>query len=127
MENLLFDTNYSSFELMLMKVFAFLLISGLSIYVIWLILTKLLFTKSKHRKEINLRLIFLWSLFTYFILFNVYLFILLYINGIDSMHWTKMNFYPGIIAQLVIFLGLIIFFFIKRHSLLKLINEKSIN
>jgi hypothetical protein len=127
MENIFFDTSYTSLTEMLIKVIAFLLISGLLLYVIYLALTKLLFRKNKHRKEINLRLAFLWTIFAYFILFNVYIFVLFYKNGIDSLHWTSAKFYLGIIAQLTIYIGLLAYFFIKRHSLNKIINEKSIN
>ena len=127
MENIFFDTSYTSLADMLFKVFAFLLVSGLLLFVIYFALTKFLFRKSKHRKEINLRLVFLWTIFAYFILFNVYIFVLIYRNGIDSLHWTSAKFYLGIIAQLIIYIGLIVYFFIKRHSLKKIINEKSIN
>ena len=127
MENIFFDTNYTTFEQMLLKVFAFLFLSGILLYAIYFALAKVLFRKSKHRKEINLRLVFLWSLFAYFILFNVYIFVLMYRNGIYSMHWSSAKFYLGIIAQLIIYIGLIVYFFIKRHSLKKNINEKSIN
>ena len=127
MENIFFDTSYTSLATMLLKVITFLLVSGLLLYVIYFALTKLLFRKNKHRKEINLRLAFLWTIFTYFIVFNVYIFVLFYKNGIDSLHWTSAKFYLGIIAQLTIYIGLIAYFFIKRQSLNKLINEKSIN
>jgi hypothetical protein len=127
MDNIFFDTNYTTFEQMLLKVFAFLFVSGILLYVIYFALAKVLFRKSKHRKEINLRLVFLWSLFTYFIVFNVYIFVLFYRNGIDSLHWTTPKFYLGIIAQLTIYIGLLAYFFIKRQSLSKIINEKSIN
>ena len=127
MENIFFDTNYTSLTDMLIKVIAFLLVSGLLLFVIYFTLTKLLFRKNKHRKEINLRLVFLWTIFAYFILFNVYIFVLFYRNGIDSLHWANAKFYLGIIAQLTIYIGLLAYFFIKRHSLIKIINEKSIN
>ena len=127
MENIFFDTSYTSLTEMLIKVIAFLLISGLLLYVIYFALTKFLFRKNKHRKEINLRLAFLWTIFAYFILFNIYIFVLFYKNGIDSLHWTSAKFYLGIIAQLTIYIGLLAYFFIKRHSLNKIINEKSIN
>ena len=127
MENIFFDTSYTSLTDTLIKVTAFLLVSGLLLYVIYFCLTKILFRKSKHRKEINLRLAFLWTIFAYFILFNGYIFLLFYRNGIDSLHWANAKFYLGIIAQLTIYIGLVAYFFIKRHSLTKIINEKSIN
>lgn len=127
MENLFFNTEYTSIQQMLIKILAFLLSSGLLLYSIYLALTKLLFRKNKHRKEINLRLAFLWTIFAYFILFNVYIFVLFYKNGVDSFNWTSTEFYLGIIAQLTIYIGLLVYFFIKRHFLKKFINSKSIN
>lgn len=127
MEDIFFNTSYTSFQQMLIKVFTFILISGLILYLIYFVLTKFLFRKNKHRKEINLRLVFLWTIFAYFVLFNVYIFVLFYRNGIDSLHWTSAMFYLGIIAQLSIYICLIAYFFIKRLSLIKIINEKSIN
>ena len=127
MENIFFDTGYTSLQQMLIKVFVFLLTSGLLLYAIYFALTKLLFRKNKHRKEINLRLVFLWTIFAYFILFHVYIAVLFWKNGIDSFHWASPKFYLGITAQLTIYIGLLGFFFIKRHSLKKIINEKSIN
>ena len=127
MENIFFDTSYTSLTNTMIKVLAFLLVSGLLLYLIYFVLTKLLFRKNKHRKEINLRLVFLWAIFSCFILFNVYIFVLIYRNGIDSLHWSSAKFYLGIIAQIIIYIGLLAYFFIKRHSLSKIINEKLIN
>lgn len=127
MENIFFDTSYTSLSDMVLRVIAFLLMSGLLLYIIYFALTKLLFRKNKHRKEINLRLVFLWTLFTYFILFNVYLYYLFYRNGLDSLQWSSAKFYLGIIAQLTVYISLLAYFFIKRHSLNKIINKKSIN
>ena len=127
MENIFFDTSYTSLTNMMIKVLAFLLVSSLLLYLIYFVLTKLLFRKNKHRKEINLLLVFLWAIFSCFILFNVYIFVLIYRNGIDSLHWSSAKFYLGIIAQIIIYIGLLAYFFIKRHSLSKIINEKSIN
>lgn len=127
MEEIFFDTTYSNLPQLLIKVFAFLLASGILLYVIYFALSKILFRKSIHPKEVNLRLVFLWSLFTYFIVFNVYIFVLFYKNGIDSLHWTSAKFYLGIVSQFTIYIGLLVYFFIKRLSLTKIIKEKSSN
>lgn len=126
MENIFFDINYTTLTDLVIRVISFLLLSGVFLYAIYFALTKVLFRKSKHRKEINLRLTFLWTIFAYFIVFNIYIFALIYKNGVDSLNWTNMNFYLGMIAQLTIYFGLLVFFFIKRNSLKKIINEKSI-
>lgn len=125
MENIFFDITDISFQQMLFKLIVFLFVSGLIIYVTYLGLSKMLYRKSKQRKEIDFRLVFLWSLFVYFILFNVYFTFFIFIVGIDS--FSNGKFFLGIIVQILIFVSLIAIFFVKRHSLKKIINEKSIN
>ena len=126
MENIIFDTTYTTFDQMIIKVFYFLIISGFLIYIIYFTLSKVLFKKSSNRKEINLQLTFLWSLLEFFVAFNIYIFVLFYKNGIDSSRWTTLNFYFGIIAQIILYIGIIAYFFIKRNFLMRMINTKSI-
>ena len=127
MGNIFFDTSYTSLQQTLIKVGVFILVSIFLLWVIYFALCKLLFRKSKQRKELSLKIVFLWTLFAYFILFNVYLFMLFYRTGTDSLNFSSGRFYLGIIAQLTIYICLIVFFFIKRNSLKKIINGKSIN
>ncbi len=127
MDNLFFDSVYSNFQQLLIKIVAFVLLTGILLWIIDIIFTKFLFKRIKQRKEICLRLCFLWSISTYFILFNIYLFGFFYRTGIEAENFLKGNFYLGIMAQLVIYLGLIILYFVKRYSLNKIINDKSIN
>jgi hypothetical protein len=127
MDKILFDINYVSIVQTVIKIFAFLLLSGFLLYVIYFTLSKILFRKSKFRKEANLQLALLWSIFSYFILFNIYLFILVYRNGVDSLLWTNIKFYLGIMSQIIIFIGVLVYFFIKRHTLIKIIKERSLN
>ena len=127
MKDIFFNTDYTTLSAMLTKIIVFFTVSGILLYAIYFALTKFLYRKSKQRKELTLRLTFLWSLFVYFIVFNAYIFALFYRNGIDTLQWTNLKFYLGIMAQLLVFIGLIIFFYVKRHSLKKIINDKSIN
>ena len=127
MEDIFFNIVYSSLPDMLTKIFVFFAVFGFLLYIIYFALTKILFLKSSLRKELCLRLTLLWAIFSCFIVFIVYLFVLFYRNGPDSMLWSNPKFYPGIMAQLLIFAGFIIFFYIKRYSLKKIINDNSIN
>ncbi|MDR2773756.1 MAG: hypothetical protein LBC19_03245 [Tannerella sp.] len=127
MENLFFNIDYASFNQMLIKLGVFLLTNGLLIYACYFALSKLLFRKSRQRKELSLRLAFLWSLFAYFVLFNVYLFALIFVNGTDAFQWTAPKSYLGIAPQLTVYLGLTVYFFIKRKILKQIINNNSIN
>lgn len=127
MENLFFNTDYSNFELTIIKLLLFSALSGILLYLMFFAFSKFLFKKSKHRRELMLRLTFLWSVFAMLILFNAYVFMLFYKTGIDNMDFSKWKFYLGIMTQIVIYLFVIIFFYIKRYSLIKLLNEKSLN
>jgi hypothetical protein len=127
MENIYFNLHYINIEQMLINLTAFVITSACLLYLIDLILTKFLYRSSKQRKELSLRLSFLWAIVVYFILFNIYIFILFYRFGLDNFNFLNGMFYLGFMAQLVVYLGLIILFFIKRYTLNKIINEKSIN
>jgi hypothetical protein len=127
MEELFFNTDYTTFQQLLIKVLIFLLANGLLLYILYFALSKILFQKSKQRKELILRLVFLWSIFACFILFNIYLFILIYRNGIDAFHWENPSFYLGILPQVLVYTGWIVFFFIKQNAFKKIINNNSIN
>jgi hypothetical protein len=127
MENLFFNSVYSNLQQLFLELAAFVFMTGIFLWIIDLGLTKILFKRVKQRKEISLRLCFLWSIFTYFILFNIYLFGFFYRTGIEVDNFLKGRFYLGIMAQLFIYFGLIILFFVKRYSLKKIIKDKSIN
>lgn len=127
MENLFFSTVYNNFEQAIIKLLLFIAISGFLLYLLFFIFSKMLFKKNKYRKEISLRLTFLWSLFAFFILFNIYVFVLFYKIGVDNMDFTKGIFYLGILSQILLYVSILIFFYIKRHALKKLINENILN
>ncbi|MDR3245044.1 MAG: hypothetical protein LBT50_01265 [Prevotellaceae bacterium] len=127
MEHIFLNIDYTNFQQLLVKILVFFLIAGILLYGSYFILSKALFRKSKERKELNLRLVYHWAIFACFILFNVYLFVFLYIKGTESLQWTNPKFYLGITPHLLLYLGLIIYFFIKRNILKKIINNNSIN
>ncbi len=126
MGNLFFDISYTSIEQMIIKTLVFLLVSAILLYGIYFMLAKMVFQKNKFRKEVNLRLVFLWSIFTLLVLFNIYLFFLFYHHGIDSLKWTSLNFYLRIFPQLLLFIGLPVYFLIEYNKLKKIINEKTV-
>ena len=127
MDNIFFNTGTITFKQLIEKLFLFIIISGFLLYIIYFTLTKFLYKKNVLRKEVKLRLSFLWSLVIFNILFNSYLYLFFYLNGLYDFNWMVLTFYLGISAQLFIYIGIIIFYFIKRNTLNKLINEKSIN
>jgi hypothetical protein len=127
MENIFFNSGYSNFEQTLISLLIFFALSGVLIYLIFFVLSKVLFKKSKQRKEISLRLTFLWSLFVFFILYNTYIFIFLHKIGVDNLNFASGLLYLGLLPQIFIYVALIFFFFIKRHTLKKIINVNSLN
>jgi len=127
MENLFFDTGDTSLPATSIKVIGFLLATGGLLFLFYLAFAKRLFQKNKHRKEINLRLALLWAIFACFILFNAYIFVFFYRNGIDSSRWSNAKFYLSVLPQLFVYIGLPAYFFLKRRSLTRIIHEKSIN
>lgn len=127
MENLFFNTNYSNFEQTLIKLLLFIAISGLLLYFLFFILSKLLFKKSKNRREITLRITFLWALFIFFIVYNIYVLILFYQTGINNMNFVSGRFYLGIFPQIIIYVAILAFFFIKRYNLKEIINKSTLN
>lgn len=127
MKDFFFNISFESFEGLAFKVILFLLISVLVLFVIYFLLTKLAFRKNKQRKEVNLRLTYLWSIYVYLLAYNIYIGAFFYMNGVDEMDWTTPRFYLGLIAQITLYLALLALFLVKRYELNKIINSKSIN
>lgn len=126
MTDLFFSLTYTTFEQMMIKILVFMVISGLLLYVIWFILSKLLYRKTDQRREISLRLSLLWSCFVFFLVFSIYLILLFYFTGIERIDFSQFSSYLGILAQLVIFIALIVFFLITRQGLKNIIHKNSI-
>lgn len=116
MEYIFFNTEYTTLTALLVKIVVFTAITALLLYAIYFVLTKTLFRKSQLDRTTTLRLTFLWAIFVCFIVFNIYIAVLFYHNGIDSLQWISPVFYLGILAQLLVYIGLITLFFVKRHS-----------
>jgi drug/metabolite transporter (DMT)-like permease len=126
MEDIFFNTEYVSVEHTLINVLIFIAITGILLFVLFFILSKVLFRKSHHRREITLRLTFLWTLILFFLLINIYFFFLLFINGFDKIMSTNWKFYLGILSLEIICAVIILFFFIKRRTLKQIINYNNL-
>lgn len=126
MDNIFFNLTYTSFENMAARILIFLVVSGLLLYVIWFILSRLMYRNAGQRREISLRLSLLWSCVVFFLMFSIYLFLLFYFTGIERIDFGRLSSWSGILAQLVVFAGLIIFFMVNRQGLKKVIHKNSI-
>lgn len=127
MEELLFNAEYISMQSTLQSTMLLAVLSVAAIYIIYFALTKFLFRKSKMRKELSLRLAFLWSVFAYIIFFNVYILVFLFKVGIVNLDFMSSLLYLGILPQMFTYLCLVVLFFIKKHSVKALISENSLN
>jgi len=127
MEELLFNAEYINMQSTLQSTLLLAVLSVAAIYTIYFALTKFLFRKSKMRKELSLRLAFLWSIFVYIIFFNIYILVFLFKVGIVNLDFMSSLLYLGILPQMFTYLCLVVLFFIKKHSVKALISENSLN
>jgi signal transduction histidine kinase len=126
MKDIFFDPTYHNSVQTTINIAAFLLLSGILIYIIYLILSRLLYQKWEQRKEFGIRLSFLWAVIVYFVFFNLYIGLLVYFTGPELINPLSFNFYLGILAQIVIYLAVIILFFISRKSLNQTLKNTSL-
>lgn len=91
-------------------------------YLLYLLLTKLVFHKSdKIGREHLLRLNFLRTLIALQVCFAVYLFFLVKFVGLERFNFADWHFYVAVLPQLVVFLGIIIlYYFFSEASISKL-------
>lgn len=127
MEDLLINIHYNNLNDTLLKLLLVLFISGIIIFLIFFILTKIALRKSKMRRELILRMTFLWALLIYLLLFNIYFFVIFYLSGISEFNFYSINFYLGLLPQLLVYILIIILFLLKRSILLKIISKSSLN
>lgn len=91
-------------------------------YLLYLLLTKLVFHKSdKTGREHLLRLNFLRTLIGLQVLFAVYLFFLVKFVGLERFDFSDWRFYVAILPQLLVFFGVIaLYYFYSEASISKL-------
>jgi len=102
------------------RIFAFLGISIVIIWLLWTILSKKMYQKnSKLPKEFKLKLALIWSLIFYYVIFSIYLFFFFKRNGIDSFHWSDPKFYLNISGHIISIIASIIWYLWKQFQLAK--------
>lgn len=126
MNEVFFNPSYVSLSHLIITIAYFMVITLGLLYVIYFCFTKFLFKKSKHRKEVLLDITFLWTLMFVLMVFNVYWFIFIYKIGISNFDFNSTYQYLALLPQIIIFLSIIIFYIIKRHSINNVINETSL-
>jgi len=118
----LFGVNFTSYESVLLKLLVWLLICTVVIFILWWVVNQLWRQPGIHRDHF-LQLSFLRSLSLFLILFSVYVFFLIRQNGLHSFQWENYTTYLAIAPQLLIFLGIIVFFIVSYNNYTKLIND----
>lgn len=108
----------------------FLAIIGISVFILWLFITVYMHYFYKEEKQpftLTWKFSFLKSIIFYVLLFSVYFFFLIKINGIHWFDWMKFplnlnNIYFLISPEILIFLGAIALFYYQKFQINKLIK-----
>jgi hypothetical protein len=127
MENLLFNSDYVSFQHTMFKLLCLMAISGLLIYLLFLVFSKILYKKSRHRREITLRLTFLWTIFALLLVFDIYLFVLFFYTEGDFLRSGSWMFILGILPQVILLTAVIILFIIKIQQFKNIVNNNTLS
>lgn len=126
MQNIFFSSTFFGIGQTILTLLILIGCASLLVYILFFFLSKILYRKSAHRRELTLRLTFLWTLFAFLILIDVYLSLLFYYSGVDKSFLANWRFYLGIISQIILFFLILTIFLIKRNALRKIINENSL-
>ncbi len=120
LNDLFFKTGSADLPFALIRITLFIILTILMVWFLWTVLSKRMYIKNeKLPKEFKLKLVFIWSLIIYYVIFSIYLFFFFKRNGIDSFHWGDPRLYLEISAQLIIIIAVILIFIFKQHQLTK--------
>lgn len=121
-----FGLQYADTTELLLRVLLLIAVSAVIIWLIYLLVAKLIPPKPQRRihRDHFLRLSFLSSLTIFLLIFNVYIFFLIKLNGLHSFYWLQPRFYLNILPQLIILLGLILLYFANYSFFTKSLKSK---
>ena len=108
-KELFLGLGYSSWDQIFIKLIIWISTSALVVWLGWYLFSRLA-RKSKLRRELILRLALLRSYALFMVLFAVYLFFLVRVNGLHAFHWNRPVFYLALGPQLLTFLLSILLF-----------------
>jgi len=86
-------------------------------YLVFLILSKLLYRKRQIAKDLSLIMTMKWVFVVLMVLLNLFLFFIIRINGIGNFEWTNWTSYLGVIHLIVVFLVIVISFYLTHYLL----------
>ena len=118
----LFEIGVDSWASFLVKSTLLISITTVILWVVYFLLVKFTLKKTKLHKDVFLRLQFLWALFILFLIFNLYWFYFIKMNGIHEFKWGELSFYANVSVQIIIYVlitGVFIYSYTKYYSLFK--------
>ena len=125
MNELFFSLDYQGAAYQIFKMLIFGVLSILITYLVFLVLSKILYKKKFH-SDSRLPMALLWSIIGFLLVFSIYLGFLINFIGFDNIPWGDYKFYLGfykpmsIIHLEIVLLATIIFFY---TSISKLTNS----
>jgi hypothetical protein len=126
MKEILLGIAYTTLTDALLRAGILLGACALLLYLLHFLFSRILYRRSGMRRELSLRLSFLWALVTLTGLFSVYLCLVFYWNGQEALLWRGGILLAGLSAHLAVAISLGTLFFLRRASLLTLIKTPSI-
>lgn len=125
LNSVLFNIEPDDFVPTLEKALVFLLIWGLVFYLVYLLLTKLLFSKSASMSRDNLlKVNLLRSLIVFQVLFCIYLLFLVREVGLEQFKFGSWPFYLAILPQLLVFFGVIAVYYFSQQSFVNKLKKQ---
>lgn len=123
--NMLFTLEWTTLPDALKKALFFLVCCVLTLWLIWLLITKVFFAKSTIHRDVLLHLNLLRSFIIFQFVFCIYLFYLIRFSGLEKFEWANFDFYLLIAPQLLVFAGIIVLYYNYHNSFSKMLNPKN--
>jgi Na+-driven multidrug efflux pump len=80
-------------------------------YLVFLVLSKVIYRKSNIIKDLSLILTIMWSLVILLVFFNILFFFIIRYNGLDNFEWNTWTTYLGLIHLIILFVILGVSFY----------------
>lgn len=126
MINTFFSLDYNGFTSLIIRCCLFLAAGAVTWYLLFLLLSRILYRKAGHHKDHLLQLTGFWSLVLLMICTCIYFFILIRRNGFSSIAWTRITTLLGLLPMLLLYLTTIAVFALNYFSYRKKIVSNKI-
>jgi membrane-anchored glycerophosphoryl diester phosphodiesterase (GDPDase) len=114
------------FENSLQTLLKFLIYAGICtvlFYLIYLILSKLLYQKSSFKKDITLVMTMQWTFIVILVLFNVLIFFIFRRTGVGNIDWNNWTTLFGFLHIVLLLMLLLTFFYLTHYGFKKKIKN----